>query len=225
VNAFIRQLEDAPTKNKEMKHHQSVHFRPFKFANHSPTAKHKKMDELQTSLGDLTSGIRRSSEYVPLSNYQYRTRQKEKEIRPKIQLKILKYRKWQKEVQLATSAKSKEDGQLSRLSAREFFRRIPDDNRSEIPSLYDDNQSLRFSVNENIEGEARAFEKQQELTERKNHFKRLANLEQVLNDPKAKRSIHDLLVKGGFTRPKIKTEKDEAEVDLLKMEVDREVKM
>jgi hypothetical protein len=53
---------------------------------------------------------------------------------------------------------------------------VPDDNRSEIPSLYEDNQSLRFSVNENIEGEAREYEKKQELIEKKHHFKRLANL-------------------------------------------------
>lgn len=91
-----------------------------------------------------------------------------------MQLKVLKYRKWQKEVQQSRHAK--EDGQLSRMSAREFFRRIPEDNRSEIPSLYDDNQSLRFSVNDNIEGEARQYEKQQELVEKKGHFKRLANL-------------------------------------------------
>jgi hypothetical protein len=138
-----------------------------------------------------------------------------------VQLKILKYRKWQKDVQQA--ARPREDGQLSRMSAREFFRRVPDDNRSEIPSVYDDNQSLRFSVNDNIEGEARQYEKQQELVERKGHFKRLANLQQVVQDPRAKRSIHDLLVKGGFTRPKIRTEREEVEVDMLRAEIDGKI--
>jgi hypothetical protein len=146
-----------------------------------------------------------------LGNFQYRQREKEKELKPKVQLKILKYRKWQKESHLIgnLNIKSKDDGQISRLSAREmFFRRAPDDNRSEIPSMYDDNQSLRFSVNDNIEGEAREYEKNQELIERKQHFKRLANLEQAVKDPRAKKSIHELLVKGGFTKPKIKPENE-----------------
>ncbi len=64
------------------------------------------------------SSIIRSSDYVPLSTYQFRDREKEKEIKPKIQLKILKYRKWQKESHLIASINKKEDGQMSRMSAR-----------------------------------------------------------------------------------------------------------
>jgi hypothetical protein len=97
---------------------------------------------------------------------------------------------------------------------------VPEDNRSEIPSVYDDNQSLRFSVNDNIEGEARQYEKQQELVEKKAHYKRLANLQQLVRDPKAKRSLHELLLKGGFTKPKIRSEKEEAEVDMLKLHLE-----
>lgn len=51
--------------------------------------------------------------------------------------------------------------------------------------------------------------------EKKTHFKRLASLEQMIKDAKAKRSLHSLLVKGGITRPKLREEGEESEVDLL----------
>ena len=86
----------------------------------------------------------------------------------------------------------------------------------------DDNQSLRHSIYDNIEKEAREYEKQQELVERKQHYKRLLGLQQMIKDVKAKNSIHQLLVKGGVSRPKIKEKTEDAEVDLLKMEIDRE---
>ncbi len=86
----------------------------------------------------------------------------------------------------------------------------------------DDNQSLRFSMNENIELEARLYEKEQQLVEKKKHFKRLTNLELLLADHKAKRAIHELLVKNGLARPRIKTEAEEEELDLLRIEIEKE---
>ena len=52
----------------------------------------------------------------------------------------------------------------------------------------------------------------------------MAGLEQLVNDIKAKDSLHGLFVKGGITRPRIKGNKEEQEVDMLKMEMDKERK-
>ena len=92
------------------------------------------------------------------------------------------------------------------------FRRQNEDNRSEIPSIpsvVEDNVSMRYSINsemDNIEKEAMEYEKNQEVVEKKNHFKRLANLEVTVNDKRAKKSIYSLLLKEGKIREKRKME-------------------
>lgn len=67
-------------------------------------------------------------------------------------LKTVLYKKWQKERQLLVMQSTREREQIktNRQSAKESQRRYPDDNRSEIPSLYEDNQSLRYSNHDNI---------------------------------------------------------------------------
>jgi hypothetical protein len=47
-------------------------------------------------------------------------------------------------------------------------------------------------------------------------------LEQLVKDAKAKRSLHSLLVKGGRTRPKLHEMGEDVEVDLLKVELERQ---
>lgn len=61
--------------------------------------------------------------------------------------------------------------------------------------------------------------------EKKAHFKRLANLQQIVQDPKAKKSIHELLLKAGFTKSKIRIDKEEVEVDMLKLQLEGPVRM
>jgi hypothetical protein len=46
----------------------------------------------------------------------------------------------------------------------------------------------------------------------------------LLADHKAKRAIHELLVKNGLARPRIKTEAEEEELDLLRLEIEKEGK-
>ena len=51
------------------------------------------------------------------------------------------------------------------------------------------------------------YEKNQEVVEKKNHFKRLANLQVTVNDKRAKNSIHSLLIKEGKIKEKKNAEK------------------
>lgn len=48
-----------------------------------------------------------------------------------------------------------------------------------------------------------------EIVEKKNHYKRLANLETMVSDGKAKKAIYELLVQQGKRRQKIKSEREE----------------
>ena len=48
------------------------------------------------------------------------------------------------------------------------------------------------------------------MVEKKNHFKRLANLEVTVNDKRAKNSIYNLLIKEGKIKEKKKIEREEA---------------
>lgn len=98
---------------------------------------------------------------------------------------------------------------------------------SDANSFYDDNVSLRYSINsemENIEKEAIEYEKRLEIVEKKSHYKRLANLEVLVSDPRAKKSIYDLLVKEGKRRVKVKTEREEGETDMLKFIIEKGLK-
>ena len=69
---------------------------------------------------------------------------------------------------------------------------------------------------DNIQKEALQYEKNLEITQKKNHFKRLVNLEVMVSDKRAKKSIYSLLVKQGKIKEKKKQEGEQAETDLLK---------
>ena len=69
---------------------------------------------------------------------------------------------------------------------------------------------------DNIQKEALQYEKNLEITQKKNHFKRLVNLEVMVSDKRAKKSIYSLLVKEGKIKEKKKQEGEQAETDLLK---------
>jgi hypothetical protein len=53
-------VEEAPEdKSKIINHHQSAHFRPFKFNNASSRVLSSTKEKLNISMADMTSGIRR----------------------------------------------------------------------------------------------------------------------------------------------------------------------
>jgi hypothetical protein len=205
----LKQIEETPLDTKVIiRHKESDKYPAFRF---KLSENSKNVNNSQQSLGtkikEEATSITRSSVYVPISQYQYRIREKEKEIKVKPKLKTVLYKKWQRERQLLiqSNMKEKEEMSTNRFSFKDTPRKMPEDNRSEIQSMNDDNQSLRLSVaQENIEREAREWEKKQEHVEKKSHFKRLANLEQVVEDHKAKKSLHELLVKVGLTRPNLR---------------------
>ena len=96
VGAFLRQAEEAPADPSRVSHHvQSSKLRPFRFRDAgTPRAQEE--------------GVLRSSAYAPLSSYQFRDRNKEKELPPKIEQRVLRLRRWQKELHQA-AARRRED--------------------------------------------------------------------------------------------------------------------
>jgi len=119
-------------------------------------------------------------------------------LKPKKTLNELLYKKY-KEVR-KIRFKTNNEKSVNKMPEAISVRKPNEDNRSEGPSVYEDNVSMRYSVNsemENIEKDALEYEKNQEIIERKDHYKRLASLEVAVNDKRAKNSLHHLLVKEG----------------------------
>lgn len=82
-------------------------------------------------------------------------------------------------------------------------------NKSDIGSVYDDNQSSRHSFIDNLEKEAREYEKLQEVVEKKMHFKKLQDLSQCISDKKTQGSLRKLLIRCGVNRRKNKEQENE----------------
>ena len=109
-----QQVEEAPQDPKKvLSHKQSTKHPSFKFKLNTEgrerpkdigtsTARTGKQRTLENSNND---SIWRSSIYLPISQYQFRERVKEKEIQPKYKPKLAVYKKWQRERQMFNSNK------------------------------------------------------------------------------------------------------------------------
>lgn len=105
--------------------------------------------ETKQTESEYKGSIFRLSAYVPLNQHQFREREKSKEIKPKPSQNELLYKRLKEERK--ARHKHPQEPSKSKIGVAHTFRKGHPDNYSDAHSFYDDNISLRYSINSEVE--------------------------------------------------------------------------